>query len=329
MKFTGERFIPTEAGRIRLEHFHRYSMIQDLVVGKKVLDVASGEGYGSALLALKALSVVGVDISREAINHASEIYSRTNLKFVQGSATQLQFDEHSFDVVVSFETIEHLKEQSQMLSEIRRVLKPSGYLIISSPNRTIYSEESGELNEFHVKELDFQELDSLLRIEFDQISYAGQRLTIGSVIQPLIGEFSSFQAWQDDGNQINHYTSEIKDPVYFVAFCVGKGVSLPSLAPSFMQLKNLDLIKHYVGFAKWAKDMGVQVDSAISQIALKDQSIVDLNLELLHVKEQLQLALQENEKVFTELSVLNKQIVFLLEEQERNKSKLLTLTKNV
>jgi len=180
-------------------------MIKELVVGKNILDVASGEGYGSALLASRALSVVGVDISIDAINHASEIYSRPNLKFIQGSATRLQFDDHSFDIVVSFETIEHLNEQSQMLSEIRRVLKPSGYLIISSPNRPIYSEESGELNEFHVKELDFQELDSLLSVEFEHVSYVGQRLTIGSVIQPLTGEFSSFQAWQDDGNQINPF----------------------------------------------------------------------------------------------------------------------------
>ena len=71
MKFTGERFIPTEEGRVRLEHYHRYAQIQEMVVGKNVLDVACGEGYGSAIIASVATSVIGVDISIDAITHAS------------------------------------------------------------------------------------------------------------------------------------------------------------------------------------------------------------------------------------------------------------------
>ena len=155
MKFTGERFIPTEQGRIRLEHYHRYAMVVDVVANKDVLDVASGEGYGSAFMSNVARSVIGVDISDEAVNHASTAYKKPNLTFRQGSATDLKFEDASFDVVVSFETIEHLAEQAQMLAEIRRVLRPNGVLVISSPNRPVYSEESGEHNEFHVKELDF------------------------------------------------------------------------------------------------------------------------------------------------------------------------------
>ena len=80
MKFTGERYMPSEAGRIRMEHYHRYALLTDLVVEKKVLDVASGEGYGSYLLADHASTVVGVDISLEAIGHAKEKYKKENLK---------------------------------------------------------------------------------------------------------------------------------------------------------------------------------------------------------------------------------------------------------
>ena len=142
MKFTGERFIPTEQGKIRLEHYHRYAIVQDIVKQKDILDVACGEGYGSSFMADVARSVVGVDISDEAVQHASSTYTKANLMFRQGSATALDFNDASFDVVVSFETIEHLAEQAQMLAEIRRVLRPDGLLVISSPNRPIYSEES-------------------------------------------------------------------------------------------------------------------------------------------------------------------------------------------
>lgn len=180
MEFTGERFIPTEDGKIRLEHYHRYAAIQDLVRGKKVLDIACGEGYGSFFISEFANDVVGVDISNEAISHASQKYCQSNLKFIEGSATYLKFPDHCFDVVVSFETIEHLAEQEQMLSELKRVLKKDGYLVISSPNRPIYSEESGEHNEFHVKELDFNEFDQLLASKFDHIHYYGQRITMSS-----------------------------------------------------------------------------------------------------------------------------------------------------
>ena len=187
MKFTGERFIPTEQGRIRLEHYHRYAMVLDMVKKKAVLDVACGEGYGSFLMADVAHTVIGVDISDEAVRHASSVYNKPNLKFLHGSATNLVFPDDLFDVVVSFETIEHLAEQEQMLAEIRRVLRPNGALVISSPNRPIYSEESGDHNEFHVKELDFQEFDNLLRSKFLVIEYFGQRLLMSSVIQPLTG----------------------------------------------------------------------------------------------------------------------------------------------
>jgi 2-polyprenyl-3-methyl-5-hydroxy-6-metoxy-1,4-benzoquinol methylase len=65
MKFTGERYIPTEEGKIRLEHYHRYATVLDVVKEKNVLDVACGEGYGSFFMAEVAASVVGVDISDE------------------------------------------------------------------------------------------------------------------------------------------------------------------------------------------------------------------------------------------------------------------------
>jgi GT2 family glycosyltransferase/ubiquinone/menaquinone biosynthesis C-methylase UbiE/glycosyltransferase involved in cell wall biosynthesis/uncharacterized coiled-coil protein SlyX len=284
MYFTGERYIPTEQGRIRLEHYHRYAIVIDIVKEKDVLDVACGEGYGSFIMADVARSVVGVDISDEAVQHASRTYKKANLAFRQGSVVALDFPDASFDVVVSFETIEHLSEQAQMLAEIRRVLRPDGVLVISSPNRPIYSEESGEHNEFHVKELDFNEFDELLRTQFQTIQYFGQRMLMGSVIQSLEGEQSLYRVWSDDGISLKPNASQLTDPVYFVAVCGIKKAKLPKIDTSVLYPKKLDLVKHYVGFAKWAQaldrtmiERNAQIASFTQTLSVRDEHVSNLN----------------------------------------------------
>ncbi|WGZ93711.1 MAG: methyltransferase domain-containing protein [Candidatus Thiothrix putei] len=276
MNFTGERYIPTEQGRIRMEHYHRYAMVLELIKGKTVLDVACGEGYGSAMMAEVAHSVIGVDISHEAVAHASETYEKKNLQFQQGSAVNLNFSDNTFDVVVSFETIEHLVEQEQMLAEIRRVLHSNGIFIISSPNRPVYSEESGEHNEFHVKELDFQEFDTLLRTQFSLIQYAGQRLQIASVIQPLDIAPDTASVWSDNGNDLNANAGILQSPIYFIAVCGSAMSPLPDLKMSTLYPESLDLLKHYVGFARWAQALEKIVTERDTQIVNFQQAIVNL-----------------------------------------------------
>ena len=255
MKFTGERFIPTEQGRIRLEHYHRYATVLDIINEKDVLDLACGEGYGSFLMSKTARSVTGIDISDEAVRHASRNYKRSNLKFGRGSASALEVPDASFDVVVSFETIEHLAEQEEMIKEIRRVLRPDGFLIISSPNRPIYSEESGENNEFHIKELDFDEFDDLLRGEFPCVRFFGQRMLMGSVIQPLDGGQGTYKAWHDDGTDLIPRSGSLQEPVYFVAVAGANEAAIPDIGASIIYPAKLDLVKQYTSFAKWAKDL--------------------------------------------------------------------------
>lgn len=262
LAFTGERYVPSEQGEIRLEHFHRYGIALDIVANKDVLDIASGEGYGSFLLATVAHSVTGIDISQEAVRHAHATYGeRSNLTFLQGSATKINLPDHTFDVVISFETIEHLAEQSMMLSEIRRVLKPSGVLLISSPNRPIYSEAAGTHNEFHVKELDFNEFNLLLREQFDAIHYLGQRLLIGSIVQPLEGVGSSLRTLRDDGVNVQESAGPLSEPVYFLALCAATEVVIPTIDASLMQPDKLDLLKQYIGYAKWAIGSNRELES--------------------------------------------------------------------
>ena len=138
LEFTGERYLPGTAGEIAHEHWHRYAFARRFVTGRRVLDVACGEGYGSALLAQAAAHVVGVDIDAHTLAHARTAYAdRRNVEFVEGSAVALPLADASADVIVSFETIEHLaeSEQPRMLAEFARVLAAEGVLILSSPNR--------------------------------------------------------------------------------------------------------------------------------------------------------------------------------------------------
>ena len=150
----GERFLPDlMSGDIELEHLHRYRFAGRLVAKKIVLDIASGEGYGSAYLAQNAKRVFGVDIAVKAVESARQKYQRSNLKFIEGSCSDIPLKDASVDIVVSFETIEHHAEHEAMMREITRVLRPRGLLIISTPDKLEYSDKPGFRNPFHVKEL--------------------------------------------------------------------------------------------------------------------------------------------------------------------------------
>jgi len=165
MEFTGERMIPefNKEDLIYAEHMARYFFAGQFVAGKKVLDIASGSGYGSRhLLDRGAAKVVGVDNSREAIEYSREKYRMPGIEFIIADAAKLPLKDDIFDIVVSFETIEHLDGQEKFLSEIKRVLKPNGLLVISTPNVVAFPKG----NTFHKKELNSSEFTSLLSKNF-------------------------------------------------------------------------------------------------------------------------------------------------------------------
>ena len=141
MDFTGERLVPGKVDlELEVEHMNRYIFASDLVKNKKVLDAACGTGYGTALLAQSAERVFGIDISKEAISYAESNYSAKNVNFAVANIEKLPFESDFFDVVVSFETIEHVDTQKQekFLSEVKRILKKDGIFIISTPNKEVY-----------------------------------------------------------------------------------------------------------------------------------------------------------------------------------------------
>jgi SAM-dependent methyltransferase len=162
-----ERMVPEEAhARIFWEHVARYRFAKDFVRGKRVLDIACGEGYGAAALSRAgASSTIGIDRSPEVCDHARRKY---RLDARPGDAQAIPLPDRSIDVVVSFETIEHVDDPAAFLDECARVLVLEGILIVSTPNRPVYSGE-GTQNPFHRIEFDEEEFVGLLRSKFRRI----------------------------------------------------------------------------------------------------------------------------------------------------------------
>jgi SAM-dependent methyltransferase len=227
LRFTGERLTTAYGGQTEIEHLHRYLVAREWCRDKDVLDVASGEGYGTALLAQVARRAVGVEIASEAVDHASEAYRTNNLSFVVGDARSLPCPDAAFDVVTSFETIEHFSEQQRFLSEIRRVLRPGGLLIISTPDRDNYSPSESAANPYHVQELSREEFDALLRSYFAEVSVLLQRPIFGSILFPNGGNKTAPLCFERRGDGHFEGSLNLPRPQYIVAFASDDPVPPP------------------------------------------------------------------------------------------------------
>ncbi len=235
LPWTGERLVASALGDFVGEHLHRYALALEFARQCDVLDVACGEGYGTAFLAKVSRSVIGVDCDTPTILHASAKYRARNLRFAAGRAEELPLPASSIDLVVSFETLEHLEDQDSMLREIKRVLRPGGRLLISTPNSKPYRTTSGKLNPFHVRELDLQGLRKLLSKYFQQINIGYQRSVSGSWIAPLDARPKSSAEYSGNFQQVTKIKPGADAP-YLIALASDLPISaLPSSLFNFTQ----------------------------------------------------------------------------------------------
>ena len=222
LEWTGERFLPwINEATIAYEHLHRYAYAARFVKNKRVIDLACGEGYGARILAETASHALGVDIDELTVQHATKKYGNARLKFVRGSITNVPgADDHSFDVAVCFEAIEHIDDHEKLLQEVKRLITPDGLFIVSTPNKAIYQQVSLEENPFHVKELEFEEFKGLLGWYFKHRQFLGQRIHPGSSIWPIhpseTPRVREFVIARRDG-EFQFIGAEQRVPLYYIA----------------------------------------------------------------------------------------------------------------
>lgn len=231
MEFNGERYVSDlNSAQISYEHWHRYLYATQFVKGKNVLDIACGEGYGSDLLAQTAKTVTGIDISPETIDFAKAKYKKENLSFIEGSVGKIPVNgEKVFDVVVSFETIEHVDAlmQESFLKEVKRLLKDDGIFIVSSPDKLFYSDIPNYKNEFHIKEFYEKEFFEFLHKYFKCVSLLGQKVISGSNMWRLnsneqVGSFVEYKIANKEKKFV--IDEQAKEAKYMVAVCSDKAI---------------------------------------------------------------------------------------------------------
>ncbi len=288
LEWTGERCVPwTTDVQVVYEHFHRYMFASNLVFGRRVLDLACGEGYGAAMLASQASHVVAVDIDPVSIAHATATYPGENLSFREMDMLDLSgLSNIQFDVVVCFEAIEHVADQDRLLDEIHHVLAPGGVVIISTPDREIYRHHQEAANPFHVRELDQNELHDLLAVRFAHVRLWGQNVAVGSVIVPIdpASDRGEFVALAPDGTGRSWVTDPKLTPTFLLA--VASDEELPDVvAHSTMVDPELTLVRRAEG----------ATDSVVAELqeAHREREAAEQTLD--HVVAELQEAHRERE----------------------------------
>lgn len=250
LEFTGERLVTGIKGDIVELHLHRYALALEFVRSKNVLDIASGEGYGSNLLSNIALSVIGVDVDEQAVKFSKSKYNNSNLKFIVGKAENIPLENNSVDVIVSFETIEHHDKHIEMFLEFKRVLKSDGLLILSSPDKLNYTDIPKYKNQFHIKELYREDFKALVKDYFSEVITLYQTMAYVSIIVTEDGIGSGFKEYSGDFESIES-SSSINYPVYNI--CIASD--------------------HKIKQSDFARSTVFNCDNLLTQIKLKESEI--------------------------------------------------------
>jgi len=285
--FTGERLTTAVGGQVQIEHYHRYLFARSLVTGLDVLDVASGEGYGSALLAQVARTVVGVEWSAETARLAASNFSRPNLHFTLGDARALPLADASVNAVVSFETIEHFDRQADFIKEVGRVLRPGGCFIVSTPDRDIYSPANTAANPYHVHELSGVEFATLLRDAFRHVSILRQRAMAGSALLPDTASPAPPLVFDRRGD--THFEACIGVPRAPYLIAVASNEPPPPLPPSlYISRSDLDTdMLSAMKLAKQVQEARVQLQETGEKLRCAEEKLQRTDETLRHTEENL------------------------------------------
>jgi SAM-dependent methyltransferase len=237
LELTGERTLPDipEENYWFRRHLIVYEWIAERVTGQRVVDMACGEGYGSAVLAGSAREVVGVDANPDAHAHAAAKYTRPGLRFER--ALIEEFDAGApYDAIVFLQTVEHVQDPRALLERFASLVVPGGTVYVSTPNRLTLAPpgESRSGNPWHVREYDAGELQALLDPVFDEVELLGvfhaRRLALHAAaiklgwdrIHPALGLTKRFYTWFVPAITVRDFalrSGELDRALDFLAVC--------------------------------------------------------------------------------------------------------------
>ena len=294
-EFTGERYIRGQGGaQIAYEHVHRYAMAARWACGKRVLDVATGCGFGAALLSRFAQAVWALDIDAASLQAATAEYASDRILFLQADARRLPFPDRSLDLVLAMEVLEHVEDQELLVSEIARVTRPAGCALISTPNKAAYSDARGYRNPFHVSELYRDGFVSLLSSHFRYVHLYNQQVRAGSLIVSEGGSGAGSEILTSPAPVPGEPPAE---PMYLLALCGHEAVPGPPPADSAYLDPSDSLFREHRDEAQrlngeierlgaWAKALESVIgerDATIASI-LEEVQVRDLTIERLQTE---------------------------------------------
>lgn len=292
MDFTGERLVPGKVDlELEVEHINRYEFASQLTQGKRVLDAACGTGYGADILSKYAQEVHAIDISDDAIKYAQDNYKKENLNFKVADIENLPFKDNYFDIVVSFETIEHVNKEKQknFLSEIKRVLKDDGILIMSTPNREIYDEKG--INNFHVSEFSVKEFKDFLGNKFKKIEMFNQKFEVGNAI-----------TLADKSKVISKSNMKLENADYVIALCTDEKLPIvDGRIDLYKDDKYREVIKWAISNHETNAELNKFIDKFSSEKTRLQQENAELDMENDKLEKELTQAVIEYKNVKNEL----------------------------
>ncbi|MGH9627913.1 MAG: class I SAM-dependent methyltransferase [Bryobacteraceae bacterium] len=303
IEFTGERVVPGLVDvNLWNEHMARYAFAARLCRGKRVLDAGCGTGYGAAELAQTAASVTGVDVSQEALAFARQTYTTSNAItsnaitsnaiWIQASCTQLPVRDACCDLVVAFEVIEHLRDWELLLKEARRVLAPDGRFVVSTPNKSFYTEarsESGP-NPFHEHEFEYAEFRETLEAVFPHVSLFVEDHTEGVLFRALESGSGPAEALLSSPGDAPENSN------FFIAVC--------GLAP----MEEISSFLYVPSSANLLRERGTHIRRLEDELAMKDAWLNEAREEHRKLVEMFRLQKQELETRAAWAMELNEEI---------------------
>ena len=229
MKYTGERCMPGIKGLelLELEHRARYALALSFAQDAACLDLGSGSGYGASMLTTVAASVLGVDLSQEAVDFATDAFGEERVRFCQADVCADDFVDRvramhpePFGCITCFEVLEHIEQPRKLLAAIEKLLTPDGVLLISTPNID-YPYDVDKVNPHHFVEYSLDEFQRVLSGRFEQAIVMGQQVQLISTIGHEAGAAITPHEWR---------TSPDSTPKYYLAMCTNREAPLPPVA---------------------------------------------------------------------------------------------------